>query len=113
MTLDKRPLFPFAQGSQKPIDAVTRAVFALRRGVGGLVALSAVFNLFMLTGSLFMLQVYDRVLTSGSIATLVALLALVTGIYACLAALETVRLRSVDAHGGLVRRRDRPELSSG
>lgn len=94
MTLDKRPLFPFAQGSQKPIDAVTRAVFALRRGVGGLVALSAVFNLFMLTGSLFMLQVYDRVLTSGSIATLVALLALVTGIYACLAGLETIRLRA-------------------
>ncbi|MEP9386362.1 type I secretion system permease/ATPase [Mesorhizobium sp. KR9-304] len=67
---------------------------ALRRGFAGLVGLSAVFNLFMLTGSLFMLQVYDRVLTSRSVPTLVALLILVTGIYACLAALEIVRLRA-------------------
>jgi len=94
MTLGKRPHFRFALGFQKPSDAASRAVFALRRGAGGLVALSAVFNLFMLTGSLFMLQVYDRVLTSGSLPTLVALLALVTGIYACLAMLETIRLRA-------------------
>lgn len=94
MTLGKRPHFRFALGFQKPSHAASRAVFALRRGAGGLVALSAVVNLFMLTGSLFMLQVYDRVLTSGSLPTLVVLLALVTGIYACLAVLETIRLRA-------------------
>lgn len=66
---------------------------ALRRGGVGLVGLSAVHNLFMLTGPLFMLQVYDRVLTSRSVPTLVALLVLVTGVYACLAALDIVRLR--------------------
>ncbi|MBL8580525.1 MAG: type I secretion system permease/ATPase [Mesorhizobium sp.] len=66
---------------------------ALRRGFVGLIGLSAVFNLFMLTGSLFMLQVYDRVLTSRSVPTLVALFLLVTGIYVALAALDTVRLR--------------------
>ena len=77
----------------KGADRAERAVAALRRGFSGLVGLSAVFNLFMLTGSLFMLQVYDRVLTSRSVPTLVALLLLVTGIYVCLAALEIVRLR--------------------
>ncbi len=46
---------------------VEQAMVALRRGFGGLVGLSAVFNLFMLSGSLFMLQVYDRVLTSRSL----------------------------------------------
>ncbi|MXX88472.1 MAG: hypothetical protein F4213_02410 [Boseongicola sp. SB0677_bin_26] len=50
----------------------------LARYRGGLIvvaALSAAVNLLMLTGPLFMLQIYDRVLTSRSEATLVALLA--------------------------------------
>jgi len=38
---------------------------------------SVFVNLLMLTGPLFMLQVYDRVLSSRSEATLVALFALV------------------------------------
>jgi PrtD family type I secretion system ABC transporter len=78
----------------KPLDRAGRAVAALRRGFGGLVGLSAVFNLFILTGPLFMLQVYDRVLTSRSVPTLVALFVLVTGIYVCLAALDIFRLRA-------------------
>jgi len=45
------------------------------------VALFSVFvNLLMLTGPLFMLQIYDRVLSSRSEETLVALLVLVTGL---------------------------------
>ena len=38
---------------------------------------SAVINLLMLTGPIYMLQVYDRVLSSGSVATLVGLFAIV------------------------------------
>ena len=64
------------------------------RGYAGIIAISAVFNIFMLSGSLFMLLVYDRVLTSGSIPTLVALLLLITGVYAGIAALETLRMRA-------------------
>lgn len=93
MTPGTKFFVPPARQDLKPSTRVERAVAALRRGFGGLVGLSAVFNLFMLTGSLFMLQVYDRVLTSRSVPTLVALLILVTGIYVCLAALEIVRLR--------------------
>ncbi len=77
-----------------PADSVPAVRAAIGMGFAGIVAISAVFNIFMLSGSLFMLLVYDRVLTSGSIPTLVALLLLVTGIYAGTAALETLRLRT-------------------
>ena len=49
----------------------------------------------MLTGPLFMLQVYDRVMTSGSIPTLVALSILTGSLYAVIGLLELVRSRVV------------------
>jgi len=55
--------------------------------------ISLVSNLMMLTGPLFMLQVYDRVLASRSIPTLVALTLLVVGLYAFYALLEWLRSR--------------------
>ena len=55
--------------------------------------ISLVSNLMMLTGPLFMLQVYDRVLASRSIPTLVALTLLVVGLYAFYALLEWLRGR--------------------
>jgi ATP-binding cassette subfamily C protein len=54
---------------------------------------SLIVNLLMLTGPLFMLQIYDRVLTSGSIPTLVALAGLVVLLYALYGFLEFVRSR--------------------
>ncbi|MEQ1941746.1 type I secretion system permease/ATPase [Mesorhizobium sp. VNQ89] len=93
MKAGARLSFPSGRLESQPRDRVGRAIMALRRGFAGLIGLSAVFNLFMLTGSLFMLQVYDRVLTSRSLPTLVALFLLVAGIYVALAALDTVRLR--------------------
>ena len=50
-------------------------------------------NLLMLTGPLFMLQVYDRVLASRSEETLVALLMLVTGLFLMYGLLEFTRGR--------------------
>ncbi len=50
-------------------------------------------NLLMLTGPLFMLQIYDRVLTSRSMPTLVALFLLVTFLFIVLGLLEMVRSR--------------------
>ncbi len=59
-----------------------------------LIALFSIFvNLLMLTGPLFMLQVYDRVLASRSVPTLVALFLLIVGLFAAMALLETVRGR--------------------
>lgn len=54
---------------------------------------SAFVNLLMLTGPLFMLQVYDRVLGSGSEATLVALFALVVFLFVMMGLLEAARAR--------------------
>lgn len=50
-------------------------------------------NLLMLTGPLYMLQVYDRVLQSRSVETLVALSVLVTGLYGLMALLDYSRGR--------------------
>jgi PrtD family type I secretion system ABC transporter len=54
---------------------------------------SFVINLLMLTGPLFMLQVYDRALPSGSVPTLVILFVLVSVLYLFFAMLEGVRGR--------------------
>lgn len=52
------------------------------RGVGiFLFVISGIINLLALTGSFYMLQIYDRALTSGSVPTLIALSALAIGLY--------------------------------
>jgi ATP-binding cassette subfamily C protein len=50
-------------------------------------------NILMLTGSLFMLEVYDRVLPSRSVPTLVALLILTAGLYAAQGFIDAIRSR--------------------
>lgn len=57
------------------------------------------FNILMLTGPLFMLQVYDRVLGSRSEETLVALLVLVLGLYALMWLLDFSRSRLIARYG--------------
>lgn len=54
---------------------------------------SAFVNLLMLTGPLFMLQVYDRVLGSGSEATLAALFVMVVFLFLMMGLLELARSR--------------------
>lgn len=56
-------------------------------------AFSGLINVLMLSGSLFMLQVYDRVLPSRSVPTLVALIVLVAVLYAFQGVLEAIRAR--------------------
>ena len=50
-------------------------------------------NMLMLTGPLYMLNVYDRVLGSRSLETLIALSVLVGFLYACMSILDFVRGR--------------------
>lgn len=56
---------------------------------------SAVINVLMLTGSIYMLQVYDRVLSSGSVATLQGLFTVVVVLYVFLGLYEFLRARSL------------------
>ena len=72
-------------------------LYAARRESRGLYwmvgAFSVFVNLLMLTGPLYMLQVYDRVLGSRSVETLVALSAVVLFLYAMMGLLDYVRGR--------------------
>ncbi len=64
-----------------------------RRIFWALAAFSGLSNLLMLTGSFFMLQVYDRVLPGRSIPTLVALMVLATTLYLFQGGLDLIRSR--------------------
>jgi PrtD family type I secretion system ABC transporter len=52
---------------------------------------SAVSNILMLTGSLFMLQVYDRVLVSKSVPTLISLTIITGALFAIYGVVEVIR----------------------
>ena len=77
-----------------------RGLNKYRAALGGLTGtfwivglFSAAINLLMLTGSVYMLQVYDRVLGSGSLATLTGLFTIVVVLYAFLGFYEFIRAR--------------------
>ena len=64
------------------------------RGLLLSIGLFSVFvNILMLTGSPFMLQIYDRVLGSGSVETLLALFLLVAVLHAIMGVLDYIRGR--------------------
>jgi ATP-binding cassette, subfamily C, type I secretion system permease/ATPase len=55
--------------------------------------ISGMSNLLMLTGAIFMLEVYDRVLPSRSVPTLIGLVILAAGLYVALGLLDLIRGR--------------------
>jgi ATP-binding cassette subfamily C protein len=71
-----------------------RRALAVSRGLFIAVALfSFLVNMLMLTGSIFMLQVYDRVLASGSEATLLTLFVLTAALFLLMGLLDFARTR--------------------
>ena len=66
---------------------------------------SVVVNLLMLTGPLFMLQVYDRVLGSRSMATLVALVVIVAFLFLIMGVLDHARGRVLARMGARLQAR--------
>lgn len=75
------------------LSSYHQALGGLKRGLLVAAALSAVISVLMLTGSIYMLQVYDRVLSSGSGATLMALFGIVVVLYAFLTLYDALRMR--------------------
>jgi ABC-type protease/lipase transport system fused ATPase/permease subunit len=69
------------------------ALRACRSAFIGVGAMSCMINLLYLTGSLFMLEVYDRVLPSRSVPTLVGLAILAGGLYIAQGVLDLIRSR--------------------
>ncbi|HEU4378983.1 MAG TPA: type I secretion system permease/ATPase [Hyphomicrobiaceae bacterium] len=76
---------------EKKKSEVRLAAGALGSVVITLAVVSGVVNILALTGSFYMLQVYDRVLSSRSMATLLALSLLAVGLYLFQGGLEVIR----------------------
>src|ERR1700730_4035282 len=86
------------QGSARSELAV--ALSSCRGAFIGIGLISAMSNVLMLTGAMFMLEIYDRVLPSRSIPTLVGLAILAGGLYAARGILDLIRGRILGRVGG-------------
>ncbi len=82
--------------SGQPLHAALTAVLKdCRRAFLGVALFSAIVNLLMLAGPIYMLQIYDRVLASRNVPTLVALTVFLVGAYAFQGVLDLIRSRIV------------------
>lgn len=89
-----------SKGAQPAGSAILRdALHACRSHIGFVLLFSAALNLLYLAPSLYMLQVYDRVLTSGGLLTLVFLSAVLVASLLTLALLDATRVRLLAAMG--------------
>ncbi len=70
--------------------------------------MSGIINVLALTGSFYMLQVYDRALPSGSLPTLVGLSTLAIGLYVAQGLFEVLRLQILVRVGAQLDRRAAP-----
>jgi ATP-binding cassette subfamily C protein len=83
-------------GQQRPRPASSEladALGACRRAFIAIALFSGMSNILMLSGALFMLEIYDRVLPSRSLPTLVGLLILVAGLYGAQGLIDMIRSR--------------------
>ncbi|QCI63998.1 type I secretion system permease/ATPase [Phreatobacter stygius] len=83
-------------------DLFVRSIKRSRQALLAMALFSGAINILTLTGSLFMLQVYDRVLPSRSIPTLAALVLIVALLYGFQVVLEAIRSRMVGRIGRLL-----------
>src|SRR5262245_45922771 len=72
---------------------IATALMSCRSAFISIGLFSGMSNLLMLTGAIFMLEIYDRVLPSRSVPTLVALIIVATFMYAILGILDLIRSR--------------------
>src|SRR5689334_10783303 len=89
-----------------------RTASDLTRGFRGVIlflfSLSGIINVLALTGSIYMLQIYDRALTSGSIPTLLALSLLAIGLYLFQGVFDIIRSQVLVRIGGRLDRQIAP-----
>jgi ATP-binding cassette, subfamily C, bacterial PrsD len=95
---------PKARGPSTADNPVSRALRKVRNDWVHVSVFSAVVNVLMLTGSLYMLQVYDRVLASRSVPTLVALTVIAIAAFVLQGALDAFRLKLLSRIGAKVDR---------
>ncbi|MGV8678084.1 type I secretion system permease/ATPase, partial [Pseudomonas aeruginosa] len=83
-----------------PRNEILATLGRFRPALRSVALFTAVINLLMLAPSLYMLQVYDRVLGSGNHMTLLMLTLMVLGLYLLLGVLVWVRSLVVIRRGG-------------
>ena len=84
---------PFARKPNPQRSELAQALSACRGTFIAVALMSGMSNILQLTGAFFMLEIYDRVLPSRSIPTLVVLCILAGGLYAALGILDLIRGR--------------------
>jgi len=83
-----------AAARSTPVRSELGAALASCRGAFISIGLvSGLSNVLMLTGAVFMLEIYDRVLPSRSVPTLVGIAILAAGLYAAQGILDFIRSR--------------------
>src|SRR5262249_19167678 len=86
-----------ASGTDHTTSELKRSLRSCAGAFLGVALFSGVINVLMLTGSLFMLEIYDRVLPSRSVPTLIWMSVLAAALYLAQAAVDAIRRTS---HGG-------------
>ena len=93
---------------RKPRTAATEAIGRIRGLILFLVFISTIISILALTGSFYMLQIYDRALVSGSIPTLVAISTLAIGLYLFQGIFDIIRSQLLVRIGARLDRRLAP-----
>lgn len=92
-----------------PVERAIRRCSSIFVGVG---LFTAIINLLALTGSIYMLQVYDRVIPSRNVPTLVGLSILMAGLYLANGLLDYFRVRVLSRVGVRIDRELRDKVYS-
>lgn len=85
-----------------PKSEITEALLQFKKIFRSIGAFTACINLLMLAPSIYMMQVYDRVLASQNEFTLYMLSAMILGLYALISVLEHLRSMVVIRVGGKI-----------
>ena len=88
-----RLLMSMQQQPPKPRGEKLSVLKSSRGAFGSVMFFSSIVNLLMLTGSIFKLQIYDRVIPSSSVPTLEAMVLIVFVVYVFYGVLDYVRTR--------------------
>nr|WP_134495517.1 type I secretion system permease/ATPase [Microvirga pakistanensis] len=93
------------RSQQSTRSELRQALKPSRAALLGVGLFSGALNVLTLTGSVFMLQVYDRVIPSRSVPTLIGLAALVAGLFLVQGVLDLIRSRMLGRVAGLLHER--------
>src|SRR5450631_161656 len=88
------------RGHLPPRSELSAALASCRGAFLGTALISGMSNVLTLAGAMFMLEIYDRVLPSRSMPTLVGLVVLVAGLFTALGILDAIRGRILARVGG-------------